>query len=188
MDALGEGQLHIAAKAADGRGAARLVAAGAALDTGDYRGYTPLHIAARMRAFEVVAVLLAAGANAEALSKLKTTPLHEVGRGGAGADADARLEIIDSLLAAGCPINAVDSTERTALWYAAATGTTPWPAEQQAARLRVLQHLLDRGADPSIAARGMQARPIDAARGMHQAKKYRIEWAEGAALLDGHRK
>jgi ankyrin repeat protein len=186
MDAVGEGPLHIAAKAGDGQEAARLVAAGAVVDIGDYRRYTPLHVAARMGASEVVAVLLAAGANAEALSTFKTTPLHEVARGAVGAVVDARLEIIDRLLAAGCPINAVDSTERTALWYAAATGTAPWPAEQQAARFRVLRHLLNRGADPRIAARGMQGRPIDAARGLHQAKRYRIEWAEGAALLDDY--
>ena len=68
----------------------------------------------------------------------------------------------------------------------AATGTAPWSAEQQAVRARVLQRLLDLGADPTIAANGMQGRPIDAARGLHQAKKCRIEWTEGAALLDDH--
>ncbi|WP_406037404.1 ankyrin repeat domain-containing protein [Micromonospora sp. NBC_00898] len=186
MDALREGPLHIAASAGDVQEVARLVAAGAVVDAGNYRMYTPLHIAAGMAASEVVAVLLATGADAGALSTFKTTPLHEVARSGVGAAADAPLEIIDRLLAAGCPINAVDSTGRTALWYTAATGTAPWPAEQQAARCRVLQRLLDRGADPSIAARGTQGRPIDAARGLHQAKKYRIEWAQGAALLEDH--
>ncbi|GAA2360215.1 hypothetical protein GCM10010170_055020 [Dactylosporangium salmoneum] len=65
-------------------------------------------------------------------------------------------------------------------------GNTP---EQQATGLRVLQHLLDRGADPGIAARGKQGRPIDAARGPYQDKKDRkdrIEWAEGAALPEDH--
>jgi hypothetical protein len=182
VDALGEGPLHVAARAGDVQQVARLVAAGAAVDAGNYRMYTPLHMAAGMAASEVVAVLLDAGAHAGALTTFQTTPLHEVAHGRVGT-ADARLEIIDRLLDAGCPLNAVDSTGRTALWYAAATGTTPWPPEQMAARLRVLQHLLDRGADPSIAARGMQGRPIDAARGLHQAKKYRIEWLQGAALL-----
>jgi hypothetical protein len=47
-----------------------------------------------------------------------------------------------------------------------------------------LQYLLERGADAGIAAGGKQGRPIDAARGLHQTKKYRIVWAEGAALLE----
>jgi hypothetical protein len=93
---------------------------------------------------------------------------------------------IDRLLDAGCLIDAVDTAGRTALWYATGTGTMPWTPDQQATRFRVLQHLLDRGADPSIAARGAQGRPIDAARGLHQAKKYRHEWAQGAALLEDH--
>jgi ankyrin repeat protein len=186
MDALGEGPLHIAARAGDGPEVARLLAAGAVVDAGNYRRYTPLHIAAGVAASEVVALLLAAGAEPAALSTFKTTPLHEAARGGAGSTADAQLETIDRLLEAGCPINAVDSTGRTALWYAAATGPAPWPAERQAARYRVLRHLLDRGADPGIAAHGTQGRPIDAARGLHQTKKHRIEWAEGAALLEEH--
>ncbi|MEV4517211.1 ankyrin repeat domain-containing protein [Dactylosporangium sp. NPDC049525] len=185
MDALREGPLHVAAQAGDGPEVARLIAAGAVVDAGNYRRYTPLHVAAGMAAAEAVAVLLAAGADAGALTTCNTTPLHEVARGGVGAAADA-VEVIDRLLAAGCPLNAVDNVGRTALWYAAATGTTPWPAEQQTARCRVLQHLLDRGADHRIAARGTQGRPVDAARGLHQAKKYRIEWAQGAALLEAH--
>nr|WP_296077098.1 ankyrin repeat domain-containing protein [uncultured Actinoplanes sp.] len=181
MDALREGPLHAAARAGHGQEVARLVAAGAVVDAGNYRSYTPLHIAAGMAASEVVAVLLAAGANAAVLSTFKTTPLHEVAHGRVGA-ANIRLEIIDMLVAAGCPINAVDSSGRTALWYAAATGTAPSPTGHR----RVLQHLLDRGADPDVAACGLLGRPIDAARGLHQAKKHRIEWAEGIALLQNH--
>jgi ankyrin repeat protein len=179
MDALREGPLHLAARAGDGQEAAQLIAAGAVVDVGNYRSYTPLHVAAGMAAAEVVTVLLAAGADARGLSTFKTTPLHEVARNRVGS-AGNRLEIIDRLLAASCPINAVDSTGRTALWYAAATGTPSSPTGHP----RVLQHLLDRGADPNIAAHGTQGRPIDAARGLHQAKKHRIEWPEGAALLE----
>ncbi|MEV6599518.1 ankyrin repeat domain-containing protein [Actinoplanes sp. NPDC051346] len=183
MDALREGPLHIAARAGDGPEVARLVAAGAVVDAGNYRKYTPLHIAAGMAASGVVAVLLAAGADASALTVFNNTPLHEVASGRVGT-AEAALEIVDSLLGAGCPIDAVDSGGRTALWYAAATGTVPWAAGQHAVRLHVLRRLLDRGASPSIAARGEQGRPIDAARGLHQPDKYRIEWAQGAALLE----
>ena len=101
-----------------------------------------------MAASEVVAMLLTAGANAAALTVFGDTPLHRVAHGLVGA-ADARAEIIDRLLDAGCPLNAVDTAGRTALWYAAGTGTTPWTPDQQATRFHVLQHLLDRGADPS---------------------------------------
>ncbi|MER7278599.1 ankyrin repeat domain-containing protein [Dactylosporangium sp. NPDC000244] len=186
MDALREGPLHIAAQAGDAQKVARLIAEGDAVDAGNYRMYTPLHLAAGVAASEVVAVLLAASADARALTTFQGTPLHEVARGRVGS-GEARVEIIDRLLEAGCPLNAVDSTGRTALWYAAATGTTPWTAEQQATALHVLRHLLDRGADPGIAARGKQGRPIDAARGLHQTKEYRIEWAEGVALLEQSR-
>ena len=183
MNELREGPLHVAAQAGDAREVARLIAQGAAVDAGNFRLYTPLHLAAGLGAAEVVAMLLGAGADAGALTVFRDTPLHRVAHGAVGA-ADARVEIIDRLLDAGCPLNAVDTAGRTALWYAAGTGTTPWTPEQRATRFRVLQYLLERGADPSIAARGKQGRPIDAARGLHQMKKYRIEWAEGAALLE----
>jgi ankyrin repeat protein len=183
----GESRLHAAAQAGNEREVARLIAAGAVVDAGDYRSRTPLHLAAGIAASEVVAMLLAAGADPTALSTFKTTPLHEVAHGVVGA-VDARLDIIDRLLAARCPINAVDSAGRTALWYAAATGTTPWSAEQGTIRGHVLQHLLDRGADPTITANGPQGRPIDAAQGLHQSRRFRVVWAEGVALLEkyGH--
>jgi len=184
VDAVRGSPLHVAAEARDRQEVARLLATGAAVDACNYRKYTPLHMAAGVGAAEVVAVLLAAGADASALTTFQTTPLHVAAAGGGRAPAAARLDIIDRLLAAGCPIDAVDSTGRTALWYAAATGTTPLPAEEQAIRYRVLQRLLDRGADPTIAAAGEQGRPIDAARGLHQSKRYRIVWAQAEALLD----
>ncbi|GAA1536127.1 hypothetical protein GCM10009827_063190 [Dactylosporangium maewongense] len=183
MTELREGPLHIAARAGDAQKVGRLIAEGAAVDPGDSRSYTPLHVAAGVGASEVVAMLLDAGADAGALTVFQDTPLHRVAHGLVGA-ADARVEIIDRLLDGGCPLDAIDTAGRTALWFAAATGTTPWTPEQQSMRFRVLQHLLERGADPSIAAAGKQGRPIDAARGQHQMKKYRIEWAEGAALLE----
>ena len=185
MNALGEGPLHLAAQAGDVQKVARLIAEGAVLDARNSRMYTPLHIAAGMGVSAVAAALMAAGADAQALTIFQTTPLHEVARGRVGS-GDVRVEIIDRLLEAGCPLNAVDTSGRTALWYAAATGTTPRSPDQQDTGIRVLRHLLERGADPNIAARGMLGRPIDAARGLHQVKKYRIEWVEGAALLDEH--
>ncbi len=159
MDALRRSPLHLAAEARDRQEVARLLAAGAAVDA-----------------------VLAAGADVTALTTFQTTPLDALASGGGRAPAAARLDIIDRLFAAGCPIDAVDSTGRTALWHAAATGTPPLPAGEQAIRHRVLQHLLDLGADPTIAAHGTQGRPIDAARGLHQSKKYPIVWAEAEAL------
>jgi ankyrin repeat protein len=183
VNELRESPLHVAAQEGDAQTAARLIAEGAAVDARNIRMYTPLHVAAGMGASEVVAILLDAGADAAALTVFQDTPLHRVAHGLVGA-ADARVEIIDRLLDAGCPLNAVDTAGRTALHLAAGTGTTPWTPEQQSTRFRVLEHLLQRGADPRIAAGGTLGRPIDAARGLHQVKKYRIEWVEGAALLE----
>src|SRR4051812_32538397 len=159
MNALREGSLHIAAQAGDVQEVARLIAEGAVVDAGNFRLYTPLHFAAGMGASEVVAMLLDAGADAGALTVFQDTPLHRVAHGLVGA-AGARVEIIDRLLDAGCPLNAVDRAGRTALWFAAGTGTTPWTPEQQATRFRVLRYLLERGADASIAAGGKLGRPI----------------------------
>jgi hypothetical protein len=52
------------------------------------------------------------------------------------------------------------------------------------ARLAVVELLLARGADLRRAARGTQGTPLDAARGLHQSKKYRIVWPEAVALLE----
>jgi hypothetical protein len=59
------------------------------------------------------------------------------------------------------PQDVVDELRRRGSTYAESTIRTP---ERQTTRLRVLQRLHDRGADFSIAARGTQGRPIDAAR------------------------
>lgn len=50
MDALGESPLHIAARAGDGSEVQRLLTAGAVVDAGNYRMYTPLHVAAEVAA------------------------------------------------------------------------------------------------------------------------------------------
>jgi ankyrin repeat protein len=182
-----ESPLHIAAQAGDVQKVARLIAERAAVEARSVRSYTPLHVAAGMGESEVVSMLLDAGADAAALTVFQETPLHRVAHGLVGT-ADARVEIIDRLLDAGCPLNAVDTAGRTALYFAAATGTTPWTPEQQSTRFGVLKHLLERGADPGIAAGGKLGQPIDAARGLHQVKRHRIAWVEGAALLDQYRR
>jgi Ankyrin repeats (3 copies) len=146
-------------------------------------GTTPLHVAAGVGAAEVVALLLAAGADPSAQSTFRTMPLHEAAAGGGLAPAAARLAVVERFLAAGGPIDAVDSSGRTALWYAASARTVEPAAEEQATRYRVLELLLLRGAGPTIAASGTQGRPVDGAQGLHQSKKYRHVWAEAVALL-----
>jgi ankyrin repeat protein len=153
------------------------------VDACDFRNYTLLHRAAGVGALELVALLLDDGADARALNCFAATPLHEVAHGGGLRQASARIAIIERLLAAGCPRDAQDSTGRTALWYAAATSTSEWPREEARARLAVLTYLLERGADRTIAARGSQGTPLDAARGRHQPKKYSREWPAAIALL-----
>jgi hypothetical protein len=80
----------------------------------------------------------------------------------------------------------LDSAGRTPLWFAAATGTAPRPATVMKARLALVKRMLALGADPRRQAQGMLGTPLDAARGLHQQKKYRFEWPEAVALLDGH--
>ena len=179
--------LHAAAETRNAGDVIRLLGDGNDVDPRDYCYYTPLHLAAGVGAAEVVALLLAAGADPAALTAFRTTPLHDAAAGGGLAPVADRLAIIDRLLTAGSPIDAVDSSGRTALWYAAATGTTERAAEEQATRFRVLQLLLNRGADPTIAAAGTQGRAVDAAQGMHQAKKYRHAWPDAVALLQAAR-
>jgi ankyrin repeat protein len=188
VDALLRTALHSAAETRDAHEVVHLLGDGNVVDPHDYRHYTPVHLAACVGAVDVVALLPAAGADPAARTAFRTTPLHEAAAGGGLAPVAERLAIIDRLLMAGGPIDAVDTSGRTALWYAAATGTTERAAEEQATRFRVLQLLLDRGADPTIAASGTQGRPVDAAQGMHQAKKYRHAWPDALALLQAARR
>lgn len=176
--------LHFAAEARNHEEVADLLVAGAGANAADYRENTPLHLAASVGAADVVALLLGAGGRPDARNTFGETPLHKAAAGGGLAPAAARLAIVDQLLAAGCPIDAVDGVNRTALWYAAATGTTEPAAEELATRYLVLERLLDRGADPTIAAAGTQGRPVDVAKGLHQSIKYRRVWPEAVALLE----
>jgi ankyrin repeat protein len=177
--------LHVAAENGRAEIVAALLARGAQVDALDYRRNTPLHLAAGMGFAETVRLLLDAGAAATAANTFKSTPLHQLCSGGAGATAADRVASVDRLLAAGAELEACDSSGRTPLWFAAATGTSPLPAKVMKAKLAVVRHLLARGADPRRAAGGKMGTPLDAARGMHQAKQYRIVWLEAVALLEG---
>jgi hypothetical protein len=175
--------LHFTAEAGRADLCDVLIAAGAEVNALDYKGFTPLHKAAGFGAASAVRSLLAAGADPEVTSTYLTTPLHEIASGGGMASGDARVWIVAMLLDAGCQLDARDSSGRTPLWYAAATGTTTRPPGIDAARLAVVDELLRRGADPRVAAAGKQGTPVDAAHGRHQSRAYARVWPEAVALL-----
>ena len=179
--------LHMAAQGAQAAMVEALLAHGAQVDALDYRRHTPLHHAAGMGCAAAVRALLDAGADATAKNCFDDTPLQAIAGGGASASSKDGLDIVDRLLAAGADLEAADTAGRTPLWFAAATGTVQRPAAVMKTKLAILERLLERGADPSRQARGKMGTPIDAARGLHQAKKYRIEWAEAVAALERHR-
>jgi ankyrin repeat protein len=176
--------LHAAAEGARPDVVAVLLAHGAQVDALDYKKNTPLHHAAAMGCAAAVRSLLDAGAVATATNTYKETPLHRSCSGGATAMTKDRLDIVDRLLAAGADLEALESSDRTPLWFAAATGTSPQPAPVVKAKLAVVKRLLAMGADPRRQARGQMGTPLDAARGLHQQEKYRFEWPEAVALLE----
>jgi ankyrin repeat protein len=183
-DALERTPLLMAAERGQVAIAELLLSAGANASDVDYRKFTPLHRAAGVGALELVEQLLAGGADACALNVFESTPLHEVAGGGGRATVKKRIAIIERLLTAGAPLDARDTSGRTPLWLAAATTTVPLPPKVSKDRLAVLKFLLEKGADPTLAASGTQGTPIDAARGLHQQKKYRFVWPEAVALLE----
>jgi ankyrin repeat protein len=149
----------------------------------DYRGFTPLHRAAGIGARATVEALLAAGADARAENTFKSTPLHEIASGGGNATASDRVAIVERLLHAGAVLEALDHSNRTPLWFAAATGTAARPVAVMQARLAVVAILLAKGASATRKADGQLGTPIDAAQGLHQRKEYRIVWQDAVDLL-----
>jgi ankyrin repeat protein len=174
--------LHIAAEKAQTAIGKLLIASGADPNAADYRKFTPLHDAAGIGCVELVEALLEAGAKADAVNAFKSTPLHAIAHGGGTAKANDRVAIVERLLDAGAKLEAKDSSGRTPLHFAAATGTLAQPPAIMKARLAVLKLLLDKGANPLRASPRETA--LDAARGLHQPKKYRIVWPEAVKLLE----
>lgn len=183
-DALGQTLLHIAAVGGQTAIAELLLNNGSDPNARTAKAFTPLHLAAAVGAADVVVTLLEAGADAAAENVYGNTPLHEIAGGGGVAEANTRLAIVDRLLAAGAPLEAGDSAGRSALWFAAATGTTAIPDSVRDARLAVIAALLTYGADPTRRARGELGTPMDAARGLHQRRQHRIVWPEALELLE----
>jgi ankyrin repeat protein len=185
-DGLRRTLLHIAAERGQTAIVRLLIDNEADVSASDYRKFTPLHNAAGVGASEIVEALLQAGADPKAKNAFKSTPLHELADGGGVAPAKKRLSIVEQLLDAGGPIDPLDSSGRTPLWFAASTGTSALPRAVMKARLSVLELLLERGADPTRKASGELGTPLDAAHGRHQPKKYRIVWPDAVALLEAN--
>lgn len=147
--------LHLAAEKDKADICALLLSHGAAVDAEDYRQNTPLHLAAAAAAAEAVATLVDEKASVGATNSFVETPLHTVC--GEKDKAKKRSKIAGLLLAAGAQIDAQSKSGRTPLWKAASTGN-----------VALIKDLLAAGADPSIAARGQQGTPLDAAREFKQ--------------------
>ncbi len=133
--------LHWAAETGNPEIAEILVNAGAILEVTTRLGaYTPLHVAGRRGAAGVVRVLLDAGADARAVAATGSTPLHLIS--GAGSAEGAR-----HLLDAGVEVDArAGDARQTPLMFAAASD-----------RADVVGLLLERGADPNVATKLMEA-------------------------------
>lgn len=147
---LQETPLHVAARKGALNVVQMLVERGADVNAKDYRKFTPLHNAAGIASLPVVEYLLRHGANAKAQNAFKNTPLHECTSGeGDKKTMAARSAVSEKLIAAGAPVNAKDTVDRTPLWYAVSNGN-----------VKLVALLLKHGANPNAKARGLQGSPI----------------------------
>ncbi len=177
---------------------AELVKLGADVNARERRGRTPLHEAAFSGNVEATRWLIERGAIVDATDKYGYSPLHTGTMGIADASVlfmtelkrrligrpieDAEkiaatlgvtppLELLDELIAAGADINAPANNRDTALHLAAYRGYTP-----------LVQHLLVRGADPTLRNASGET-PLDVAvrEGNREAARILREWmAKGA--------
>ncbi len=133
--------LHWAAETGNAEIADILVNAGAILGVTTRLGaYTPLHVAGRKGAAEVIRVLLDAGADPRAVAATGSTPLHLAAGSGS---ADAARHLLD----AGAEVDArAGDAEQTPLMFASA-----------ADHAGVVALLLERGADPNVTTKLMEA-------------------------------
>ncbi len=107
---------------------------------------TPLHVAAHWGYPRIVALLIERGADVNAATSTQGfRPLHSATAAPApyapGDDESVVLELVDVLLDAGADVNARNTRGLTPLFNAAANGD-----------VQVLQRMIDRGADPTLAA------------------------------------
>jgi len=148
----GEGakaELVLAAWAGDARRTVTLLRAGIDPNESGIPGRTALARATERGDLESVKALLAAGAHPEQCEQGGITPLHLAG-------LRRRPAVMQALLAAGAPVNARSEMVRTPLHEAAATPLRPPTptvppgfTQKQADQVRVVELLLQHGADPS---------------------------------------
>lgn len=171
----GDDDLLAAAGAGDGEAVGRLLAAGAAVDPVDSAGRTPLVVAAYAADLTLATQLIEAGADVNHQDRTKQSAYliatSEIGPDDGltllrltlvnGADVDAKdsfngtgliraahrgyADIVAELLAAGIEIDHVNGLGWTALLEAIILG------QGEADHTRVVQLLLDAGADPNLA-------------------------------------
>jgi ankyrin repeat protein len=132
----GHGPLHVAARSGNVDVCVALLAAGAPLSAPATNGETPLHLAVGNCFPEVCAVLLNHGANPNARRAQAITPLMDA----VGYDA-VNTAMCALLIEHGAALDAVDLLGHTALNSAIAMGC-----------MAVARLLLERGADPNLAA------------------------------------
>jgi len=111
--------------------------AGADVTATDAKGLKPLHYAALKGTPGIVQVLLDAGANVNTTDSNETTPLHYAGFNGTPS-------VVNLLLKQGANPNATDEIGLTPLHYVYMSDAMP----------KVIQSLLDAGADPEANAAG----------------------------------
>ena len=112
-----QGLLHFAAQYGLIHMIEILAEQGLNVNIGDDKGRSPLHYAVAYGQLESVRALLRLGGR-ESMTKVAGkcgTPLHQ-------AVAEGHKDIVSLLLNEGCPINVVDSRDRSVLHYAAAVG------------------------------------------------------------------
>jgi ankyrin repeat protein len=108
-------------------------------------GQTPLHAAVpRYKALPIVRRLLQRGADVHGRGAGGATPLHLAANGG---DAD----VIQALLAAGAPVDALDDHGLTPLVYAC-VHTMEWDDDEDS-DFEAVRHLVAKGADPRVLVR-----------------------------------
>lgn len=122
----------------------RLLDSGAHINGTDEKGNTPLHLAATNGALEVAKTLIARGANINAKALDGETPLHIVAY-------TANADIAELFIRSGADVNAKAKEDVTPLEVAlmgiVKPVTSPPPASEEAATVRLVKLLIDNGAD-----------------------------------------